>query len=129
MITFARLRRSCLALVVLLLPLPAAAWQQTDWSTDYGPMTLQYRGDRVTGVYPNHQGRMEASVTADGTLDGYWAQPTSGRACAYAVLDSFYWGTFQFWPVSDTRFEGQWAYCDDPPGSGGAWSGNLTGAR
>ena len=129
MITLARLRLGWLAFVVLLLPLPAAAWQQTEWSTDYGPMTLQYEGDRVTGVYPDHKGWLEGSVTRDGVLEGIWAQPTSGQACAYAVLGSLYWGTFQFWPVSDTRFEGQWAYCDAAPGSGGSWSGNLTAAR
>lgn len=124
-----RLRIALRAVLLAVLPgtLPAAA-DPAHFETDYGPLFLEQRAERVSGLYPDYKGIVEGVLDARGEwLQGVWTQADSERRCEHPVRGAWHWGTFDFRGVTGERFEGFWAFCDDPAGSGGAWNGWHSG--
>lgn len=97
------------------------------WTTDFGPMSLRVspNSDQVAGDYPDYSGKIYGMITEGQRIEAVWVQPTSKRSCATTRHDSNYWGTVQWQVVEGKYLQGQWAYCDDPIGSGGAWNGGT----
>lgn len=78
------------------------------WSSDFGRMSLQQSGSRVSGSYDFKGGRLEG-ILQGGTLSGTWKQ-TNGS------------GRFEFRLSADGRsFSGRWGYGQTL--SGGSWNG------
>jgi hypothetical protein len=49
-----------------------------DWQTTWGVMTIKMNGQRLTGTYPHDQGRIEGTVSEDGTtFTGTWSEAPS----------------------------------------------------
>lgn len=111
-------------LIVLLL-VPAVLSSQAvscdwsgDWALDWGKwdgkehkddkMTLTQTGDRVTGSYTWHEGKIDGKITGD-KLKGKWTEKDNN-------------GQFEFTMISDCKsFEGVWGYLN---GIGdGYWNG------
>jgi hypothetical protein len=99
--------------------------QVSKWTSDFGNIELQQNGRDVSGNYPSYKGTIKATLLDDGTLEGYWIQPSSEMKCERAVEGSNYWGTFTFNNITTNKFNGHYAYCDLKSGSGGAWNGNF----
>lgn len=51
---------------------PSVSWTGT-WSTNWGTVTLEQKGSRVTGSYPGWNGRISGSVVG-GKLSGTWTE-------------------------------------------------------
>ena len=106
----------------------AATGDPAHFETDYGPMFLEQEGERITGFYPDYKGIVQGALDTRGEwLNGLWMQPDSERRCERPVHGAWYWGTLAFRGITTDRFEGFWAFCDDPPGSGGQWNGKRVG--
>lgn len=114
-------------IALALVPAARAAAQSSEWTTDFGPLVLTVRdGDRVTGVYPSYNGRIEAALNrADAAINGYWLQPSSEVRCEQAQGGSHYWGRIVWSLRQDGALLGQWSYCGNPPGSAGVWNGTF----
>ena len=119
---------SCAVLLAALLIVPPVAADSAHFDTDYGPLFLEQRGERVSGLYPDYRGIVEGVLDARGEwLTGVWTQPDSERRCQRSLRGAWYWGTFDLRGITGERFEGFWAFCDDPRGSGGQWNGRHSG--
>lgn len=123
-------RLLAIALLLGLWGRPAVGIEVTEWATDWGFMTLEIEEDGLTygeyGDLSSYAGEVEGWTT-QGTFDGWWLEDWSEVRCStplYEGTDLYYWGTVSFWFYED-YFEGTWAYCDNPPGSGGIWDGEL----
>lgn len=87
--------------------LAATGWAG-GWSSDFGRMSLQQSGGRVTGSYEYKGGRLDGTVQ-EGVLNGRWTQ-TNGS------------GRFEFRLNADGRsFSGRWGRGEAL--DGGAWNG------
>ena len=121
---------TALAAVGLLAGFAAAApaADPSHWQTDFGPLFLEQAGSELRGLYPDYRGEVRGELDADGEwFHGVWVQLESERRCERALDGARYWGTLSLQGLTGDRFEGMWAYCDDTPGSGGAWGGRRTG--
>jgi hypothetical protein len=79
------------------------------WSSDFGRMSLQQSGSRVTGSYDFKGGRLEGTV-AGNVLRGRWTQTNDS-------------GSFEFEMSADGRsFSGRWGYGDSL--TRGKWNGS-----
>lgn len=126
-----------LSLAALLLSfagtaLAAPGDYSAEYSSTFGPMKLQVKGDPnsstdvpTTGSYPQYSGTFHGK-SRNNRFDGVWVQPTSERTCNRSIRGSRYWGTVTFDGLTDSRVKGHWAYCDDAKGSGGAWNATRT---
>lgn len=86
-----------------------AAWTGS-WQSDFGTLSLQQSGNRVTGSYPHHSGRIEATASGN-SLSGRWIEYDNE-------------GTFSFSMSADGRsFSGSWKEVRPNPSGGGAWNG------
>jgi len=103
----------------------SAGAEMISLDTDFGPVVLEVApSGQVSGHYPSYDGELFGHADPGGTLVMTWLQPTSERECAEVRGDTAYWGTVQ-WTLRGDRLTGQWAYCNDPAGSGGAWNGTV----
>ncbi|MQX35276.1 hypothetical protein [Roseospira navarrensis] len=114
-------------LALAALPAGPGAAQSSQWDTDFGPLVLTVRdGDRVTGLYPDYTGRVEATLDrAQRSIAGVWRQPNARMRCEQAYEGSHYWGLVTWSLPDETSLRGQWSYCDNPPGSAGVWNGTF----
>lgn len=88
---------------------PMAGWAGS-WQTDFGTLSIQQSGGRVTGSYPHHDGRIEANASGK-SLSGRWIEYDNE-------------GTFVFSMAEDGRsFSGTWVEVKPKPLPGGAWNG------
>lgn len=79
------------------------------YSTEYGPMTLTFNGDLVTGSYTHQNGKIKG--TMDGTVaTGTWTQ-SNGSGSFIFTFDASY-----------KSFEGKWNYKGESSMRGG-WNG------
>ena len=86
-----------------------AGWTGS-WQSDFGTLSLQQSGNRVTGSYPHHSGRIEATASGN-SLSGRWIEYDNE-------------GTFVFSMSADGRsFSGSWKEVKPNPSGGGAWNG------
>lgn len=100
------------------------------WTTSFGRLDLAIVEQTASGVYPAHSGTLEARTEDGRHLVGHWFQPESEKPCDRDLNGSRNWGRLSFHAVEGgKRFEGQWAYCDEPMGSGGVWNGTLVETR
>jgi len=90
------------------------------WATTEGEMALQQNGRQVRGTYATKDGRVEGTLRGN-TLEGYWTQSTSGRACSYQRDGRMYWGRIVYHFDGSSSFTGTWGYCDDNPAN--PWNG------
>ncbi|HEY9054262.1 MAG TPA: hypothetical protein VIO60_05530 [Rectinemataceae bacterium] len=78
------------------------------YSSDFGDLTLQQVGTRVTGTYPHAEGRIEGTISGL-TVSGWWYQSNGkGRF------------VFNFSPDA-SAFTGKWSYESAEPSS--QWNG------
>jgi hypothetical protein len=114
-------------IALALVQAARAAAQSSEWTTDFGPLVLTVRdGDRVTGVYPSYNGRIEATLNRrDSALEGLWLQPSSEVRCDQARDGTHSWGLVSWSLRQDGTLQGQWSYCGNPPGSAGVWNGTF----
>lgn len=98
----------------------------SEWQTDFGPMSLQTSGNRVRGNYPQYEGRIVGEIDRRGDLRGYWIQPQAKMRCRSEREGSLFWGTLTLRDIGGNAFTGEYAYCDEPYGSGGRWNGQLS---
>ncbi len=94
-----------------------------NWKTTWGNISTGFTGRTVFGRYPDYDGILKGSIEDDGSLVGYWFQKTSRHRCEYSLDRTYHWGTFRFNNFTRGEFYGNWAYCDNAPGSGGLWDG------
>jgi alkaline phosphatase D len=88
-------------------PLPITG----DYFTNFGPLRLEARGDRVVGTYPHQDGEIDATVQGD-RLRGTWTQRTNDRQ-----------GTLELrFDRGANNFEGKWRFHGDELDRG-SWSG------
>jgi hypothetical protein len=103
-----------------------AAERSASWTSDFGPLSLKTdRFDVLTGSYPKYKGQIVGKLVGD-QIQAIWFQPQSEKRCAKAQYGTNFWGTVRWKLQPNGSLLGSWAYCDDRPGSGGAWNGNLT---
>ncbi len=86
------------------------------WSTNWGDMTCRVEGTKVYCEYTHDQGRIEATLSADGrTMDGQWAEypsyspPRDGGRVIFRLSDD------------GNAISGEWWYGQDT--YGGSWTG------
>lgn len=105
---------------------PATA-ETSSWETNFGQLHLTMNtGDRVTGVYPDFQGRFMGELDREtGAIGGYWLQPRSETRCSTEMMGTPFWGRVVWWLLPGGVLTGQWSYCDAPVGTGGGWNGGL----
>jgi hypothetical protein len=105
-----------------LTPAPAATPTASvggfagQWNTSEGALTCAVDGQRVHCEYPHDQGRIDATLSADGTtMTGLWSEAPS-----YAPPSDA--GRVVFTLSEDgNAFSGDWSYGDGP--SAGSWTG------
>lgn len=78
------------------------------YETDFGKLTVQQNGSKVTGTYTHAEGRIEGTINGN-TLSGWWYQ-NNGK------------GKLQF-NFTSSGFSGKWSYNNDNPSS--QWNGKL----
>lgn len=106
--------------------LPADAQERSaEFDSDFGPLTLTLDGDRMTGHYPEFQGRLRGSLSENGSYEMSWFQPQSEVRCNRERRNTFYWGRVVWQVEANGDLSGQWSYCNRPAGSGGAWNAAL----
>lgn len=117
--------KSSLLALGLVLAAPASA-QVSEWSSDFGRITLEIDYYDVHGSYPSYNGEFIGEYNPEfDLLSLYWVQPSSEVKCRELINGSPYWGTVDFYGLSSGHLRGEWAYCDNLPGSGGAWNAKL----
>jgi hypothetical protein len=84
-------------------------------------MKMAQAGAKLTGAYTHADGRIVATVKGR-VAEGLWFQSSAAERCARPLDGSFYYGRLRF-TGRGRSFAGVWSYCDDAPGSGGAWTG------
>lgn len=98
--------------------------KESQWETSYGPLYLTPTAGGFTGSYPDYGGELYAERTKSNSYLGYWFQPQSEVTCVNVRDGSRFWGRINFVFAGD-RFEGQWAYCDEPFDPAKSWDGKL----
>lgn len=100
-----------------------AAGFEGSWTSTYGDRLLLLReGSVVQGEYDYDNGRVDFDIIGDRTLDGYWIEDGSDRACDVARNGSDHWGRLVLVFSDDfSSYSGTWGYCEDEPG--GSWVG------
>lgn len=98
----------------------AAEWAG-DWDTDFGDLTLQVRGQDLSGSYQLERGtrchgRVQGVVRGN-VAKGIWRQST----CEPGGVP---WGYFELEWEGDDTFSGHWRY-----GSHGGWDGTWEGEK
>lgn len=87
------------------------------WDTNWGEMSLDVSGDKVTGTYTYDSGKITGKITGN-VLVGKWSESPS-----YAEPNDA--GDIEFLLSDDCKsFSGNWRY-----GSEGSWSGGWTGTE
>ncbi len=105
------------------IPSPKNFNHVLNWKTTWGEISTGFTGRTVFGRYPDYDGILKGVIEDDGSLVGYWFQKTSRQKCQYSLDNTNHWGTFRFKNFTRGEFFGNWAYCDNSPGSGGLWDG------
>ncbi|HOG45926.1 MAG TPA: hypothetical protein PLJ35_21260 [Anaerolineae bacterium] len=90
------------------------------WDSTYGLMTLTVSGNKVSGSYEYREGKIEATLSADGrTMEGWWTELPSRQPPGDA-------GRMTFALLADGTIDGQWWFGKD--GDGGEWIGTRVAA-
>ena len=86
------------------------------WDTNEGKLTCSVDGTHVHCDYPHDQGRIDATLSADGrTMEGQWAEwpsyspPADGGRVSFTLSED------------GNAISGDWSYGDGP--SAGSWTG------
>ncbi|MDD3981691.1 MAG: hypothetical protein PHT55_05765 [Spirochaetales bacterium] len=82
------------------------------YETDFGELTIQQNGAKITGNYVIGAGRIEGTL-AGRTLSGWWYQPNGKGRLVFVFSEDF------------SSFSGKWSYDSAEPTS--VWNGKRTG--
>jgi len=111
------------AMVLVIIPLRLRAEHPADgvYDTNFGALTLEVRGNKVSGSYPHDAGKIEG-VLEGNKLIGKWSEAPSYQPPRDA-------GEIEFvFPPNFKSFAGRWRYGFGGKEWGGDWHGVKTAA-
>ena len=121
---------SCKAILVLTIlfvcslaaqPVSAACVWTGTWDTNWGTMTVDQKGETITGTYEHDNGRITGRVVGN-MIIGTWSE-----APGYNPPDNA--GDFQLTISDDCRsFDGKWKYGSRQGSWDGEWYGHRIGS-
>lgn len=86
------------------------------WNTNLGPLTLTLTGNVVNGTFTNAKIRLTGKIIGNVYI-GRWSSPET-YSCPYNA------GNFRIvFTPDNTRFKGNWDYCEAPPDPAKVWEG------